>query len=88
MDESEKRRRPIVDVEDYMVGDLVIFTGYLYTPDYVYADQYDYKHPNLGIVVGRVRGYYENILYRVHWLREHRITEVVGGHIRLAYQRK
>ena len=88
MDEDKKRLWPVTDVEDYIVGDLVIFTGYLYTPDYVYADQYDYKHPNLGIVVGKVRGHYEDVLYRVHWLKEQRVTEVVGGHIKLAYQQK
>jgi hypothetical protein len=88
MDESEKQPWHNLYIDDYVVGDLVIFTGPPYTPDYIYADNYDYKHPNLGIVVGRAFSHYEDILYRVHWLREHRVTEVIAGHIRLAYQRK
>jgi len=73
----------------YVKGDLVVFTGYLYTPDYIYIDQYDRNQLQVGIVLGTSQdGHYENVLYRVHWLRTNRISEVVAGHLRLAYTQK
>jgi|TARA_R100001594_G_scaffold149233_1_gene206441 hypothetical protein len=73
----------------FVTGDLVMFTGYLYTPDYVYADQFARDRAQLGVVLGAVtHGQFEDMLYRVHWLRTNRISEVVGAHLRLAYVRK
>ena len=73
---------------DYVPGDLVVFTGYLYTPDYIYAEQHDRALRTIGIVLGRSTGVYEGVLYRVYWLREQRESEVVGDHLRLAYVKK
>jgi len=71
---------------EYVPGDLVIFTGYLYTPDYVYLEQFEANHPNVGIVLGSCSpSYYENVLYRVYWLKTGRVTEVGATHLRLAY---
>ena len=79
------------DLEDdnFMVGDLVAFTGYLYTPDYVYEQEQLRGKLKLGIVLGTANsGYYENLLYRVHWLNTGRVSEVVGAHLHLVYLRK
>ena len=83
-----RRIYPRYPEDHFVVGDLVIFTGYLYTPDYVYVDQYDARAPTTGIVIGNASGHYEQTLYRVYWLRDGRTTEVVGGHLQLAYTRK
>jgi|15BtaG_2_1085339.scaffolds.fasta_scaffold15243_3 hypothetical protein len=71
----------------FVRGDLVIFTGYLYTPDYVYIDQYEPAR-NMGIVIGPSSDYYDGALYRVYWFRTKRITETTAGHMRLAYIQK
>lgn len=76
------------EIDDYVAGDLVIFTGYLYSPDYVYAPEDTRAEKNLGIVLGTVGGHYKNILYRVYWLQAGKETEVVGSHLRLAYVRE
>jgi hypothetical protein len=71
--------------DQYIVGDLVIFIGYLYTPDYVYIEQYD-ASPLVGIVLGGgLYGQCDNKLYRVHWFRTGRQSEVAASHLRLAY---
>ena len=71
--------------EQYIVGDLVIFIGYLYTPDYVYVEQYD-ASPLVGIVLGGgLYSQYDNKVYRVHWFRSGRQSEVAAGYLRLAY---
>lgn len=71
----------------FVKGDLVIFTGYLYTPDYVYIDQYEPAR-SMGIVIGPASDYYDGAIYRVYWFRTKRITETIGGHMRLAYIQK
>ena len=69
---------------ELIIGDLVVFMGYTYTPDYVYQDHY--KHDReLGIIVGSVGGYYRNSIYRVYWLKTSSITECPVAHLRLAY---
>ncbi len=73
------------DEEYYLTGDLVIFTGYMYSPDYVYVEQHIPQKRSIGIVMGSVGGYYQDVLYRVYWLKTRRITEVVSGHLRLLY---
>lgn len=79
-----------ITVEEYMVGDLVTFAGKLYTPDYTYVDAYDTEKPLLGIVISVMtcgsiapRAY----MYKVFWLTKSRVSEVVGGHLRLLYTR-
>ena len=76
------------DIIEYVAGDLVIFTGYLYTPDYMYAPEHTRAEKNLGIVLGTSGGHYKHVLYRVYWLHTNRVTEVVGAHLRLAYIRE
>ena len=71
--------------EHYIPGDLVVFTGHLYSPDYVYAEHYNPTARTIGIVVGTSGGPIADILYRVYWLKARRITEVVSGHIKLLY---
>jgi len=79
-----KKNRSIPDDCEYVLGDLVRFTGYLFSPDFVYdADFGD----ELGIVVGLHMGYSPAVLYRIYWLKTGRITETVAGHIKLAYVR-
>ncbi len=76
------------DADIFVIGDLVAFTGYLYTPDYVYAEDQMRGRLQLGIVVGNVSGgHYEAKLYRVHWLNSGRVSEVVRDHLHLVYLR-
>lgn len=67
-------------VKLYRVGDLVKFTGYNYTPDYIIIDDYG---STIGIVVnvtkvGYVEAYYS---YTVYWFNLKRFTEVIGDHL-------
>ena len=78
---------PASEIDEYSIGDLVIFTGYLYTPDYIYMDQYDNVH-TIGIMLGINLTHYKNVLYRVYWLKTGRIAEVVGTHLKLVYMLK
>jgi hypothetical protein len=65
-------------------GDLVIFIGYTYTPDYVYREHYA-REPELGLVIGVAGGYYHGGMYKVFWLKAGVATEVPAGHLCLAY---
>ena len=38
-------------VREFVPGDLVIFTGHLYSPDFVYVEQFDDK-PEYGVIIG------------------------------------
>ena len=79
------RRKPA----EFVKGDLVMFTGYDYTPDYVYIEDRSPGSGDLGIVISNSRnGYYSDVLYRVYWLTTGHITTVVNDHLRLAYVRK
>tara|TARA_R110002020_G_scaffold63344_1_gene169160 strand:+ start:688 stop:945 length:258 start_codon:yes stop_codon:yes gene_type:complete len=69
----------------FQIGDLVVFTGHLYTPDYVYVEQYDQSRCTMGIIIDNKSGWYRDVLYRVYWFRDARVTEVVGGHLRSPY---
>jgi hypothetical protein len=82
VDENEK-------VDYFIPGDLVLFTGHLYTPDYVYVDQYDRQSATIGVVLDSFSygNYEKSIMYRVYWFRDMKITENVAGHLRLAYTR-
>lgn len=74
---------------DYVKGDLVIFTGYAYAPDFVYVDDYAPMAKSIGVVIGDARnGYYSDVLYRVYWFTSGHITTVVKDHLRLAYVKK
>jgi len=74
--------------EYYLIGDLVVFTGYTYSPDYAYVEQHIPASRAVGIVVSTVNGYYQDVLYRVYWLKTARITQVVSGHLKLLYAQK
>ncbi len=74
-----------INTIQFVKGDLVSFEGFKYSPDYLYEDADDaYK---LGIVVSAGQGYMEGILYRVYWIKERRMTETVGAHLKLLYIR-
>jgi predicted Mrr-cat superfamily restriction endonuclease len=79
-----------VEVEEYMVGDLVTFAGKLYTPDFIYVDSHETEKPLIGIVIGiKMYGSVlpKSIVYKVKWLNKNRISEVAAGHLRLMYAR-
>jgi len=67
---------------EFMTGDLVIFTGYRYTPDFIYTQA---DMPYLGIVVGSTRSPAGDGMYSVYWFKTMRVTATVGGHLELAY---
>ena len=69
---------------ELVAGDLVVFTGYTYTPDYAYREHYN-KDPELGIVIRPARGNYHAGIYKIFWLKTGRSTECQVGHLRLAY---
>ncbi len=69
---------------EYVVGDLVVFTGRLFSPDFMYIEQFTGKK-EYGIVVGPARGAYANTMYRVYWFNHGRVVDTVPGHMRLAY---
>jgi hypothetical protein len=68
----------------FVVGDLVEFIGYHYTPDYYIVDE---EHESLGIVIERIStpGIYPNKswLYRVYWFKSRKVTETVAGHLKM-----
>lgn len=69
----------------YSVGDLVVFNGRLFTPDYTYVDQYNESYATVGMVV-RVYAYgnyIDSCTYRVYWFKARRCTQVIGGHLRM-----
>jgi len=69
------------------VGDLVTFSGYQYTPDYLLIDE----NPDItyGIIteiktstpIGKI-AYNDYILYRVFWFTSGRYTTEVGDHLK------
>tara|TARA_Y100001938_G_scaffold147602_1_gene229167 strand:+ start:394 stop:672 length:279 start_codon:yes stop_codon:yes gene_type:complete len=64
----------------YRVGDLVAYSGYHYSPDYIYIDGDDY---NLGIVMEvKVRHLYAPV-YRIFWFKKGFATDTVQDHLRL-----
>ena len=73
----------------YVVGDLVVFTGHIHSPDYTYVEHYDYETLRVGIVLDIVNDeYYNDSLYRVYWLKADRTTTTISSHLKLAYTRK
>ncbi len=80
-----KKYPPYYDEREYVVGDLVRFTGYLFSPDFVYDTGFEEE---LGIVVGvDMISYAPGVIYRIYWLKTGRVTETAAGHIKLAYVR-
>jgi hypothetical protein len=73
-----------LETSEYVAGDLVVFTGHLFTPDFMYAEQFTGRL-DYGIVMGHARGAYSEYIYRVYWFSHARIIETVPGHMRLAY---
>ena len=72
------------DAREYVPGDLVVFTGHMFTPDFMYVEQFTGKL-DYGVVIESKRGIYEDTLYRVYWFGHGRIIDTVPGHMRLAY---
>ena len=70
-------------VREFVPGDLVIFTGNLYSPDFVYVEQFDDK-PEYGVIIGPGSAY-SNVMYKVYWFNHGRIIDTVAGHMQLAY---
>ena len=68
----------------YSVGDLVSFTGYNYTPDYMYVDGDDYS---LGIVIRIVRSIVYRPTYKVFWFKKGYATETIQEHLRLVVKK-
>tara|TARA_Y100000593_G_C4309820_1_gene337807 strand:- start:1257 stop:1520 length:264 start_codon:yes stop_codon:yes gene_type:complete len=79
----------LTKVEDYVIGDLVVYTGYLLSPDYLYVEQYDYTSLKVGIVLEAFSDeYYNDKLYRVYWLGIGKTTTTISSHLKLAYVAK
>ena len=75
-----KHRRRALTTMKFGIGDLVCFTCYQYTPDYIYIDEEDF---HLGVVLAvNARTYYQSI-YTVHWFKKNRVTEVIEEHLSL-----
>ena len=69
---------------EFRRGDLVIFTGFLYTPDFMYTDNYgDTRY--LGIVLGPAGALSYGAAYNVYWFNRGNCTYTVSSHLRLAY---
>jgi len=78
-DFAKHEPRLLADMK-FAIGDLVCFTGYQYSPDYIYIDEDDY---HLGVVIAvNARTYYQSI-YTVHWFKRNYVTEVVEEHLSL-----
>jgi len=57
----------------FNIGDLVLFTGYEYSP----------FPQEMGIVVGKTSGKYHHVIYKVYWFKEHTISDSVANHLEL-----
>jgi hypothetical protein len=75
---NESKNDPYV----FSVGDLVKFTGYNYTPDFIMIDE---KHEALGIVIDTYREgrHYMYNMYTVYWFKLGNISKVPSAHIKL-----
>ena len=75
---NESKNDPYV----FSVGDLVKFTGYNYTPDFIMIDE---KHEALGIVINTYREgrHYMYNMYTVYWFKLGNISQVPSAHIKL-----
>ena len=77
--------------EHYMVGDLVRFVGYDYSPDYVYTDHFKTRAEGFGLITEtkmNAASEYDVDLYRVYWFNSGQPTWVPGAHVRLVYIKK
>jgi hypothetical protein len=67
-------------------GDLVVFTGHRYSPDFVYHDGFEDDY-HLGIVLGPANSLtHPYIIYYVYWFRIGRIVHTIASHMKLAYE--
>ena len=75
---NESKNDPYV----FSVGDLVKFTGYNYTPDFIMIDE---KHEALGIIINTYREgrHYMYNMYTVYWFKLGNISQVPSAHIKL-----
>ena len=69
----------------FKVGDLVAFSGYHYSPDYIYIDGDDY---NLGIVIAVKARHIYSPVYRIFWFKKGFATDTVQDHLRLVVIQK
>jgi len=72
------------DGQTFDVGDLVVFNGKLFTPDYTYVDQTIESYATVGIVVSAYAhgNYIDSCIYRVYWFKSGRSTQTISGHLR------
>jgi len=72
------------DEQMFSVGDLVVFNGKLFTPDYTYVDQTIESYATVGIVVSVYAhgNYIDSHIYQVHWFKSGRTTQTISGHLR------
>ena len=87
----DKQYRDQPQVADYVVGDLVIYTGHILSHDYLYGahSSIDYRKLKAGIVLEAINDeYYNNTLYRVYWLGIGKVTTTISSHLKLAYVAK
>jgi hypothetical protein len=78
IDTSESKNEPRI----FVVGSLVQFIGYNYTPDFMLlGDRYD----ELGIVVSLSYGglVHRYRMYNVYWFKSNVVSKVPAGHIKL-----
>jgi hypothetical protein len=79
------------DKVEFKIGDLVEFRGYNYSPDYYYNTDDESNHM-LGIVIDHVTTigpYITKVwLYKVYWFRTKKVTETVGGHLKIVLMQK
>jgi len=72
------------EIRRFNKGDLVVFTGHRYSPDFVYHDGFEDDY-HLGIVLGPVGGLtHPYIIYHVYWFRVGRIVHTIASHMKLA----
>jgi hypothetical protein len=66
----------------FVVGDLVTYVGYQYSPDYTATEKCEEL---LGVVMGTVPGYMSHVMYEVYWFKKNKVEVVVVEHIKLVY---
>ena len=77
-----------VTIADLEVGDLVVFCGYNYTPDFIIYDPT--RDGTMGIVIRRLSNISVNMApnslyrgYRVYWFKSRDITTEIRDHLKL-----
>ena len=76
-----------LQLNSYVNGDLVVYTGELRSPELTYDVQLNEHNSHVDIVVRRAGGHGRDKLYQVYWLRHAIATSVPAAQLRLAYKR-